>query len=107
MQTIVTHVSPDLDAIASAWLLLRYVPNFEGAKVVFVNTGNPDRAILAQADAVVDTGGAYNPYQYWYDHHQMENPNETCAAMLVWRKGVICKLLHSIYTLPSNSVNTL
>lgn len=85
MQTIVTHVSPDLDAIASAWLLLRYVPNFEGAKVVFVNTGNPDRAILAQADAVVDTGGAYNPYQYWYDHHQMENPNQACAAMLVWQ----------------------
>lgn len=85
MKTIVTHVSPDLDAIASAWLLLRYAPKFENAQVVFVNTGNPDRAVLAQADAVVDTGGAYNPYNYWYDHHQMENPNETCAAMLVWR----------------------
>lgn len=85
MKTIVTHVSPDLDAIASAWLLLRYVPNFKGARVVFVNTGNPDRAILAQADAIVDTGGNFNPFDYWYDHHQMENPNEACAAMLVWR----------------------
>ena len=85
MKTIVTHVSPDLDAIASAWLLLRYAPKFENAQVVFVNTGNPDRAVLAQADAVVDTGGTYNPYLHCYDHHQMKNPNEACAAMLVWR----------------------
>ena len=84
-RVIVTHVSPDWDAIGGVWQLIRFVPKFKDAKVVFVNTGNPDRVILANADAVVDTGGTYNPYLHCYDHHQMKNPNEASAAMLVWR----------------------
>ena len=82
---IVTHVSPDLDAIASAWLLKRFDPHFFNADVAFVNTGNPDIDLLMRADAVVDTGRVLHPFGRRYDHHQMENPNQASAAMLVWQ----------------------
>lgn len=78
---IVTHTAPDLDAIASVWLLRRYggqalVP------VAFVNTGAPDPAVLAQASAVVDTGREYDPARNRFDHHQ--DAALSSAAMLVW-----------------------
>ncbi len=79
MKTIVTHFSPDLDAIASTWLVKKYLPGWITAKLSFVPAGltlnklppeqNPD--IIH-----VDTGfGAF-------DHHQ-SNEN-TCATKLVF-----------------------
>ena len=51
---IITHVSPDLDALVSVWLLKRY-DGMDEASIEFVNTGNPDPDLLAKAEAVVDT----------------------------------------------------
>lgn len=84
MTTIITHVSPDFDAIGSVWLLKRY-GGMEAADVAFVNTGNPDLELLASADAVVDTGRVFNPVLLRFDHHQMpgKEANETCATSLV------------------------
>ena len=56
---IVTHTSPDLDAIASVWLLKRF-GNMENEPVGFVNTGNPDQEMLSKAKAVVDTSKVHN-----------------------------------------------
>ncbi len=39
MKVVVTHTSPDLDAITSVWLIKRYLPGWEDAKVEFVPAG--------------------------------------------------------------------
>ncbi|RJQ36277.1 hypothetical protein C4559_05245 [Candidatus Microgenomates bacterium] len=39
MKTIVTHASPDLDAITSVWLIKRFLPGWEDAQVEFVSAG--------------------------------------------------------------------
>ena len=66
---IITHTAPDMDAIASCWLLQRF-GGLATHEVVFVNTGNPDPALLDLADAVVDTGKIYDPATNRFDHHQ-------------------------------------
>ena len=83
---IITHTSPDWDAITSCWLLQRH-GGLEEHEVVFVNTGNPDRALLDAAAAVVDTGREYDVTRWRFDHHQLPGAeaNATCAAHLVWR----------------------
>jgi hypothetical protein len=81
---IVGHVSPDWDCLTALWLLRRFDPALRDATIELVNTGNPDAAVLAAADAVVDTGRVCDWYIKRYDHHQMEDPNSTCAALLVY-----------------------
>jgi hypothetical protein len=81
---IVTHTSPDWDAIAAVWLLKRH-GGMSDAPVVFVNTGNPDTTALAEADAVVDTGREYDPARRRFDHHQFgATANDVCATSLVY-----------------------
>lgn len=82
---IITHVSPDFDAIGAVWLLKRY-GGLEAADVFFVNTGNPDKDLLASATAVVDTGRVFDPARLRFDHHQLpgKEANETCAAWQVF-----------------------
>lgn len=85
-KTIITHVSPDWDAIASVWLLKRY-GGLENADVMFVNTGAPDADLLTSATAVVDTGRIFDPTRLRFDHHQLpgKEANETCAAWQVFQ----------------------
>lgn len=84
MKTIVTHISPDWDAIGATWLLKRFV--LTNAEIAFVNTGNPDLSTSESADAVVDTGRVSNPARFRFDHHQLTGPdaNATCATSLVY-----------------------
>jgi hypothetical protein len=84
MQTIVTHTNPDMDAIASAWILKKYL--LPDAEIFFVNTGATDPALLDFATAVVDTGKVYDTARLRFDHHQFpgESANSTCAAMQVY-----------------------
>lgn len=85
MGTIVTHTSPDWDAIGAVWLLKRY-GGMADADVAFVNTGAPDPAVLAGADAVVDTGREYDPARLRFDHHHLPGAeaNTTCATLQVF-----------------------
>lgn len=82
---IITHTSPDFDAIGAVWLLQRY-GGHDDEQVVFVNTGKPDRALLDSADAVVDTGREYDPERRRFDHHQFAGAqaNATCATRQVY-----------------------
>lgn len=85
---IVTHHAPDLDAIASVWLLKRFdSQKYANAKIAFVNPG--DTISLEQAEKEfncqlhevthVDTGLGE------FDHHQAERASrEICAATLVF-----------------------
>lgn len=86
IKLIVTHKTPDLDAIASIWLLKRFdEQHFETAAVEFVNPG--DQISLHELSQLgyysydvvhVDTGGGE------FDHHKDELAQQrTCAADLV------------------------
>src|SRR3990167_12563 len=91
MKIIVTHSSPDLDAITSVWLLKRFLPGWEDAVVKFVPAGEriqnskfkiqnsklsgPIEIINGDEVIHVDTG--LGPL----DHHQTPDTN-VCAASL-------------------------
>lgn len=84
---IVTHDSPDLDAITSIWLIRKFLPGWNGVAVEFVPAGerlegstNRDQIIekIGQDEVIhVDTG--LGPL----DHHQTADKN-ICAASLTW-----------------------
>ncbi len=102
MKTIVTHTSPDWDAITSVWVIKRYLPGFEGASVQFVPAGehlkgtNPkelDQPIEKIGDNEiihVDTG--LGPL----DHHQTSSTSE-CGASRSWeyvkKESANCSML--------------
>lgn len=94
MKRIVTHKSPDLDAIGSAWLLLRFLPTWEDAKIEFVSAGDKYEGnydtfgelstgksgeAIELVDGIetihVDTGLGV------LDHHQTQDSN-VCGASL-------------------------
>lgn len=68
MKTIVTHISPDLDAIASTWLIKRYLPEWESAEHEFAPAGETldGKKVDSDPDVIhVDTGCGR------FDHHQL------------------------------------
>jgi hypothetical protein len=91
MKIIVTHTSPDWDAISSVWLVKKYLPGWSDAVVEFVPAGqrSPRSKISGeqQTDPIetlgedemlhVDTG--MGPL----DHHQIYDMN-VCGASRVW-----------------------
>lgn len=89
---IITHVSPDLDAIGAVWLLQRF-GGLESADVRFVNTGNPPADLLEAAIAVCDTGREYDPRRLRFDHHHLPGAeaNATCATQQVYHWLIIAR----------------
>lgn len=84
MHIIIAHASPDWDAIGSAWLLKRFLPGWENAKVEFVPAGERSPRVAnkkeeADAKVVVETGQdkiihvdtGLTPL----DHHQIYDTN--------------------------------
>lgn len=80
-RTIVTHYHPDLDAAGAAWLIKRFWPGWQNAKVISVPAGGTLGNIPPDADpniCHVDTGLGQ------FDHHQ--GPNHTSATKLVFEE---------------------
>lgn len=88
MKIIVTHNSPDWDAISSVWLLKKFLSGWEEAKVEFVPAGTKNFDSSPRSESVienirsneiihVDTG--LGPL----DHHQTSD-SAVCAASRVW-----------------------
>ncbi len=92
MRRIVTHTSPDMDAITSVWLIKRYLPGWEVAEIRFVPAGSrignltgeqatkltePIELIGGNEVLQVDTG--LGPL----DHHQTSD-KQTCGASLAF-----------------------
>lgn len=78
MKTIVTHIGPDVDAIAAVWLVKNYLPGWKEAAFAFVPAGTTlhDAPPDDKSDILhVDTGFGK------FDHHQTNA--DTCAAQLV------------------------
>lgn len=82
MEYVITHTSPDWDAIGYAWLMQRY-GGASDMPVRFVNTGAPDAELLASAYSVGDTGRDYDPARRRFDHHHLPgaDANATCATL--------------------------
>lgn len=93
MKIIVTHMSPDWDAIGSVWLLKKFLPGWKDAEVKFVPAGqrltnakfkvqsskldDPIEKIGEDEIIHVDTGLAP------LDHHQIQKTTVS-AASLAW-----------------------
>lgn len=61
MHVIITHASPDWDAIGSVWVLKRFLPGWDMAKVEFVPAGNRSPRVLqkekeADSQIIVESG---------------------------------------------------
>ena len=86
MKLIVTHKASDFDAIASSWIIKRFLPGWENAEFQFVPAGEKLKGVYIREGEViervddhdvihVDTG--LGPL----DHHQTEDEN-ACATKL-------------------------
>ncbi len=85
MKTIVTHLSPDLDALASVWLIKKYLTDWNDAQIKFVPSGTTLDDQLPDIDQNiihVDTGLGK------FDHHQT---NEYLSATKLVYKYLIGK----------------
>ena len=79
MKIIVTHFSPDLDAITSIWLIKKFLPGWQDAEVQFAPAGKAldNRSPDENPDIIhVDTGLGK------FDHHQS---NEKTW----WKKSIL------------------
>lgn len=77
MKTIVTHISVDLDAVTSTWLIKRYLPGWQDAEIKHVSAGKTleDKDPDADADIIhTDTGMGK------FDHHQLNDPKKEFSA---------------------------
>ncbi|OGK24645.1 hypothetical protein A3A46_01260 [Candidatus Roizmanbacteria bacterium RIFCSPLOWO2_01_FULL_37_13] len=75
MKTIVTHFSPDLDAISSCWLIKKFLPGWQNALIKFVPAGSTLNNLPPDDNPEiihVDTGLGK------FDHHQTNI--KTCSA---------------------------
>jgi len=90
MKTIVAHLSPDLDAITSCWLVKRFMPDWKNAQIKFVPAGTTldNKSPDENPEIIhVDTGGGR------FDHHQTNN--HTSATKLVFEFLLNNKLIRS------------
>lgn len=93
MKIIVTHISPDWDAISSVWLIKKYLAGWQDADVQFVPAGqrlrdmrlnpnnieNNDPIELVGNDEIIHVDTGLGPL----DHHQTQNTSVS-AASLTW-----------------------
>lgn len=90
MKTIVTHLSPDLDAIASVWLIKKFLTGWGNAQIKLVPSGTTLDNQLPHSNKNVihvDTGLGK------FDHHQT---NEyTSATKLVYKYLINKDLIES------------
>lgn len=79
MKTVVTHISPDLDAITSIWLVKRFMAGWETAEIMFVPAGESLNNADPDADPAiihVDTGLGR------FDHHQITQRTSAASRVL-------------------------
>lgn len=86
MKIIVTHTSPDMDAITSVWLIRSFLQGWEDAIVKFVPAGErisssklEDAIEIIGEDEVIHVDTGLGPL----DHHQTADDN-VCGASLAW-----------------------
>lgn len=100
MKIIITHASPDWDAIAAVWLLKKFLPGWENASIQFVPAGerHGTKQNRTQNQAEISSKAAYGKVIEEFgedevihvdtglgplDHHQTDDYNVSSAS-LVW-----------------------
>jgi hypothetical protein len=80
---IITHTSPDWDAIGAAWLLQRFL--LPDAEIICASREEIEEYKTTDA-AIVDCGGEFEPGQLRFDHHHLpgDAANATCATQQVF-----------------------
>lgn len=85
----------------SSILIIRLLPEYKDSKIV----RSRDKAVLDEADIVVDVGAEYDPSRHRYDHHQREfneffsaerKITKLSSAGLIYKhfgKRIICSVL--------------
>jgi len=77
MKTLVTHINPHLDDIASIWFFKKFHPEFKDAKIEFVSASRDLAAAEESVDKIfLGTGGGR------FDEHK--EGLSTCAGSLVY-----------------------
>jgi hypothetical protein len=81
---IITHQSPDWDAIGSAWLVQRYL--LPDAGIICADRETIEQCMSDRGCAIVDCGGQYAPPLFHFDHHHLpgSDANATCATQQVF-----------------------
>jgi hypothetical protein len=79
---IITHQSPDWDAIGAAWMLQRFL--LPDAEIICADRETIEAA-KPTAAAIVDCGGELEARRLRFDHHHLPGAeaNETCAMLEV------------------------
>ncbi|HXS14972.1 MAG TPA: DHH family phosphoesterase [Candidatus Saccharimonadales bacterium] len=93
MHIIITHDSPDWDAIGSVWIIKRFLPGWENAKVEFVPAGErsprvankvkeADEKIIVEVkeDKILHMDTGFTPL----DHHQ-DKDTSVCSTSKAWQ----------------------
>lgn len=91
MKIIVTHTSPDWDAITSTWLIRRFLPGWSEALVEFVPAGQRSLKANKEGSAVTDAVEEVGEHELIHvdtglgplDHHQTES-DSVSAASVTW-----------------------
>lgn len=99
MKIIVTHTSPDWDAIGSVWLIKKYLAGWQEAEVRFVPAGErvESRQVFKSSSLQVESAELKNPIERIkddevihvdtgngpLDHHQISDIS-VCAMSLTW-----------------------
>lgn len=92
MKIIVTHASPDWDAITSVWFIKRFLPGWAEAKIEFVPAGqrfsstpNFEKTVIETVgkDEIIHVDTGMGPL----DHHQTNDMN-TSAAMRAYEFSI-------------------
>lgn len=76
---IVTHIRPDLDACCAPWLIMRYMPDWNDAELVFVPSGKTIDGGPADTDPNIlhtDTGFGK------FDHHHLRERTSAFKRVL-------------------------
>lgn len=104
MKILVTHMSPDLDALASVWLIKRFIPGWQDAEIKFVPAGKTLNDLPPDDNPEIihtDTGLGK------FDHHQSDA--KTCATEKVLnylkeKNFIKQKLLHPLEILVEHTL---
>ncbi len=91
MKTIVTHQSPDLDSVASSWMVKRFLPGFADAALTLIPAGTTlDGAPVDSNPDIVHTDTGHGIY----DHHHLPDPEKKmCATERVYTDLITKKLI--------------
>jgi hypothetical protein len=106
MKTVVTHISPDMDAATSVWLIQKYLPGWKDAQLEFVPTGSTLNKMEPDADPDiihVDTGLGK------FDHHQFKEKLSASKVVYDYLKKQNCLPIYDIEPLErlTNFVNII